>query len=443
MLSQGSMPTDGTLLLEHMPKGKQYLLTALSVFFSLGSVFSAVIGIIVIPSHSCTASSPTCDVEKDNLGWKYLLMSVALVVRFVALHSELGDVLITNSNFVSQQTLAFFLARIVFFRLHESPRYLVHAGRPEEAIVSLQKISQFNGSELSLDLHDVIDRPCVVGTPPIDCDLNAGGSNAEVQHPDPISHKQRSGLRVLFDAEQDEGRGSIDANERDPFVAPEERTRTSGSVSPERVHYDSTGSSNTPLQGHSFVTPVSENQPVPWATPADRSSSDAEEPEHKPSRTNSRGTAPRLSTSCSRRSSLHEVKNRVCWALPRWLRRPLWAWLDRISLVLGPEWIRTTLLVWAMWCFMSLGEKMFFVRCVLHRSLRSDRCFTAYTMFNVFLPKMLEMRSGNASDAVPATLESTMWNIVIFTIGGCPGAIVGTFHRHYFVQRFNHIMRIS
>jgi len=33
---KGSMPTDGTLLLEHMPKGKQYLVTALSVFFSFG-----------------------------------------------------------------------------------------------------------------------------------------------------------------------------------------------------------------------------------------------------------------------------------------------------------------------------------------------------------------------------------------------------------------------
>ena len=74
------MPTDGTLLLEHMPQGKQYLLTALSVFFSFGSVISAIIGIIVIPSHSCTSTSTECDVERDNLGWKYLLMSVGFVV---------------------------------------------------------------------------------------------------------------------------------------------------------------------------------------------------------------------------------------------------------------------------------------------------------------------------------------------------------------------------
>ena len=42
----------------------------------------------------------------------------------------------------------------------------------------------------------------------------------------------------------------------------------------------------------------------------------------------------------------------------------------------------------------------------------------AYTMFNVFLPKLLE-----TSD-VPQTLEQSLQDVVIFTIGGCPGAIV-------------------
>ncbi len=60
-----------------------------------------------------------------------------------------------------------FLARIVFFRLHESPRYLVHAGRPEEAIVSLQMISKFNGSELSLGLEDVADHIHHCHPPPL------------------------------------------------------------------------------------------------------------------------------------------------------------------------------------------------------------------------------------------------------------------------------------
>lgn len=81
---QGSMPTDGTLLLEHMPKGKQYLVTALSVFFSVGSVLSAIVGIIVIPRNSCPTRTPTippCDVETMNKGWKYLLLTIALIVR--------------------------------------------------------------------------------------------------------------------------------------------------------------------------------------------------------------------------------------------------------------------------------------------------------------------------------------------------------------------------
>lgn len=43
-------------------------------------------------------------------------------------------------------------------------------------------------------------------------------------------------------------------------------------------------------------------------------------------------------------------------------------------------------------------------------------------MFNVYLPKLLEMRSH--ADVIPKTLEQTMWEVVIFTLGGCPGAIV-------------------
>lgn len=78
------MPTDGTLLLEHMPRGKQYLVTALSVFFSFGSVLSAVVGILVIPNNSCPAQTDAdsipCEVVTMNLGWKYLLMAVGFIV---------------------------------------------------------------------------------------------------------------------------------------------------------------------------------------------------------------------------------------------------------------------------------------------------------------------------------------------------------------------------
>ncbi len=75
------MPTDGTLLLEHMPNGKQYLVTALSVFFSFGAVLSAVIALLVIPKNSCPQAPAPCDVTSQNMGWKYLLIALGLIVR--------------------------------------------------------------------------------------------------------------------------------------------------------------------------------------------------------------------------------------------------------------------------------------------------------------------------------------------------------------------------
>ena len=74
------MPTDGTLLLEHMPGDKQYLVTALSVFFSAGSVLAAFVGLVTIPKHSYLPSQP-CDPSTDNKGWQYMFVSLSLIVR--------------------------------------------------------------------------------------------------------------------------------------------------------------------------------------------------------------------------------------------------------------------------------------------------------------------------------------------------------------------------
>ena len=64
----------------------------------------------------------------------------------------------------------------------------------------------------------------------------------------------------------------------------------------------------------------------------------------------------RREPSASRRSSVYEQK--MCRALPRWLRRPLWAWWDRVMMVLAPEWLRTTVLMWLAWFAMSLGPSI-------------------------------------------------------------------------------------
>ncbi|KAH9841485.1 MFS general substrate transporter [Rhodofomes roseus] len=422
----GSMPTDGTLLLEHMPNGKQYLVTALSVFFSFGSVLAAFVGLIVIPGHSCPPAPAACDVDAQNQGWKYLL-------------STLGAI-----------TMAMFIARIVFFRLHESPRYLVHAGRPQEALESLQMISRFNGDELNLGLEDVRDSVYA----PLITDEPANMNNHDLHDP-PSKHPQHDSITdtphdpsaLVFDADAHAGetrdsRGN--SEERAPMAFANSRDLLRASPESESKSYDATGESNVALEGHHFHTPQV-SQISRTSTPAgslrgrpesllhtDAEAEDKPPLSREPSIAASRPVSglfaddvgvdaetayprprPRLSGRGSRRfsatSSVYEPRPNIYWKLPRWLRKPLWAWLDRIAMVLVPEWVHTTLLVWAAWFAMSL----------------------AYTMFNVYLPKLLEGRGAqleaDLGSASPKSLDASLWDVVIYALGGCPGAVLGAY----------------
>ena len=128
----GSMPTDGTFFLESLPRHKQYWLTALSVFFSLGSVVCAVLALVLLPGNSCTVDHK-CAKGASNTGWRYLLGALAAL------------------------TAIFVLVRIVLFRMFESPKYLVAEQRHHEAREILQRIASYNGQTLPLRLSDVDD----------------------------------------------------------------------------------------------------------------------------------------------------------------------------------------------------------------------------------------------------------------------------------------------
>ena len=74
------MPTDGTLFLENLPHSKQYLLTFLSVFFSLGAVLSSTVSFIFLPGASCRQFEG-CDIDaKENDGWRRVLLVLGLFV---------------------------------------------------------------------------------------------------------------------------------------------------------------------------------------------------------------------------------------------------------------------------------------------------------------------------------------------------------------------------
>ncbi|KIJ64572.1 hypothetical protein HYDPIDRAFT_90001 [Hydnomerulius pinastri MD-312] len=362
----GSMPTDGTLLLEHMPKGKQYLVTALSVFFSLGSVLSAVVALLVLPGRTCKPNQ-TCDPAADNTGWQYMLICLALI------------------------TLSMFLARIVFFRLHESPRYLVHAGRHQEALESLQLISRFNGSEIPIDLEDVDDRRPAEPQPE-----STGPSPSDERVPFLPSTAQetsRANGETLFDA-------GVDGNTMGNGAVSGDLSREEGVKD-----YRSTDEAPNTLDSHSFITPIDEYPAQGHSFARGNSSSHL----HAEPKDDLVVPQPQYRSGRSHRSRASsvvsvEIQKRFGGVLPIWIRRPLIAWLDRVGMVLGPEWFKTTMLVWGVWSFMSL----------------------AYTMFNVYFPKLLE--TGTPGDnTLPKSLEDNLWDVVIFTLGGCPGAILGAY----------------
>jgi hypothetical protein len=106
------------------------------------------------------------------------------------------------------------------------------------------------------------------------------------------------------------------------------------------------------------------------------------------------------------------IPHKILTYLPRWLRRPLGHWLNRFEQLITEEWRERVWLIWGVWCTMSL----------------------AYTMFNVYLPTLLEVRSQRASRG--GGVESrwsrgrrgnyvdALWEIVLYALGGCPGALV-------------------
>lgn len=225
-----------------------------------------------------------------------------------------------------------FLARIVFFRLYESPRFLVHAGRPHDAIKSLQMISRFNGSEFSIQLADVRDHH----------HPSEFGKQEEVRKPN-ILYRPRATSVTIFDASVIEDRieplSNLSSEDNGPGLA----TAYASTGKTHNFHDPSVGQgpfliTSNPIQGVLKETSVV--------------GTSLEEPLLHHERGGTTLHTRRFSTA-SRRSSIYEEK--VCHALPKFLRKPLSAWWDRVMMVLSPEWVATTVLVWSTWCAMAFG----------------------------------------------------------------------------------------
>jgi hypothetical protein len=236
---------------------------------------------------------------------------------------------------------------MVFFRLHESPRYLVHAGRPQEAVKSLQMISKFNGSDLEIELDDVADHhPAVTTTttsalPPSQSFSDGHAASTAITRP---IDGGKVDERVVFDAGDEVGGSGASS-------PPSKNSIDRLTVVPS---YDAVGeATSNVLEGHhSFKTPIlSDEEAIVKKSFPDIAEN--HEPRLYPSLSRQRSG----SAGGNRNSSVYEYeKRKKCSMLPKGVSKPLAAWWDRVSMVLQPEWFRTTVLVWAAWTFMSLGE---------------------------------------------------------------------------------------
>ncbi|TCD65531.1 MFS sugar transporter [Steccherinum ochraceum] len=129
----GNMPVDSAVFLDFIPGSSQYLLTVMSIWWSIGQLFVNLIAWPLIANFSCSPTAPpgTC-TRSENMGWRYLLFT-------------LGGV-----------TLLLWALRFFLFNLEESPRYLVGLGRDEEAIGVLQRVAAYNGSTCSLTVDQLV-----------------------------------------------------------------------------------------------------------------------------------------------------------------------------------------------------------------------------------------------------------------------------------------------
>ncbi|EXJ57717.1 uncharacterized protein A1O5_12507 [Cladophialophora psammophila CBS 110553] len=129
----GNLPVDSAVFLEFLPGTHQYLLEILAVWWSIGQAIPAGAAWGFLPNFSCSADTPIGQChKKDNMGWRYLMYTMGGI------------------------TLAAFFARFVFFRLRESPRYLIGQGRYQEAIDVLNDIANYNGTTQPLTVEDLL-----------------------------------------------------------------------------------------------------------------------------------------------------------------------------------------------------------------------------------------------------------------------------------------------
>ncbi|KAK7046014.1 hypothetical protein VNI00_007009 [Paramarasmius palmivorus] len=126
----GNMPVDSAVFLDLVPASHQYLLTVMSVWWSLGQLVVSLLAWPLIANFSCPTNATTCN-RSENMGWRYLLFT-------------LGGL-----------TLLLWGLRFFVFKLFESPRFLVGIGKDAEAVEVIHQVAKYNNKISSLTVEQL------------------------------------------------------------------------------------------------------------------------------------------------------------------------------------------------------------------------------------------------------------------------------------------------
>ncbi|KAJ7050574.1 MFS general substrate transporter [Mycena amicta] len=124
----GNLPVDSAVFLDLVPSTHQFLLTVMSVWWSLGQLLISLLAWPLIANFTC---SDTNCARKDNMGWRYLLFILGAL------------------------TLLFCLIRSLIFNLLESPRFLIGIGQDKKAVAIIHSIAAYNSTTTSLTVDDL------------------------------------------------------------------------------------------------------------------------------------------------------------------------------------------------------------------------------------------------------------------------------------------------
>ena len=298
-------------------------------------------------------------------------------------------------DWVGQNLLCAF-ARWSFLRLHESPRYLVSNGREQEAVVVLRAIATYNDQPMDIHRADV-----------------QGGEEL----PAASGHDE---------GERDKKSSELPSPELDPQLderahLPRYSVSEEGSRPPSRTRYDAVGMGQSVPVPHRQL-PLRTGSAFYAETPGVMEPSNEFDASFgiATGGDNIDGDGDGDGGEGADRARLMNGDNAMDGELPitrggvkgrkRYAAGPLlwWhSWVKQLKKLFVPKWRRTVILMWIIWGTMSFGTSWIVVgnrrgegRVKL---IGSD---VAYTMFNVWLPAVLESRaSGEGDDAIREALQ--------------------------------------